>query len=360
MNRRMKTSSKEIIIVGQGLAGTLLSFHLHKNGIKHIVVDQSQANSSSKVAAGIINPIGIKRMIKSWSVDQFLPYAKSVYKELEELLNESIFHEIEMDKIYGEQDDEFWKLRLEKGLLHEYVTPSISTRQLPLSIKSPFGFGSIKKGGRLNMPLLLCAYRKFLKTNEMLIDENFSDNDLRLLKDSTEWKGIRAKRIIFCRGEKDMDSEFFENLDFRHTKGELLNVHINGLQLKNILLKGIFVLPLGQEKYKIGATFEHQWKDLSPSKTKLNELLEQWSKISDLNLQIHKQLTGIRPTMHDRRPVIGFLPNSPKVGIFNGLGSRGGLIAPYFAEELSKIIMNSSFNAMKEVRIERYYKSQQY
>lgn len=52
------------IIVGQGLAGTLLAYQMHKNNIPFkIIVDPIQ-KSASEIAAGLINPLVFKRLTK--------------------------------------------------------------------------------------------------------------------------------------------------------------------------------------------------------------------------------------------------------------------------------------------------------
>ncbi|MBS2097061.1 NAD(P)/FAD-dependent oxidoreductase [Carboxylicivirga linearis] len=346
----------DILIVGQGLAGTLLSYQLYKNKIHHLVIDKPSSNSASKVAAGLINPIGIKRMVKSWNVDLFLPYAHSLYQEMEQFLEASFFHPKLMDKIYGEKDKQFWQHRLGKGLLHDYIDPDPKNDLLSKNILAPYGYGQIKKGARLDMLTFLKAYRSFLNKSKLLIEDDFNDKDLQIFDKSVHWKNIEASKVIFCRGEKDSLSPIFTLLNFRNTKGELLDIELPNLKLKNILLKGIFILPVEKDLYKMGATFEHEWNNLNPTPNKKQELLDKWASISTLQPKIIQHLTGIRPTMHDRRPVLGFLPENPSIGIFNGLGSRGSLLAPYLSHQFALLLKEKTDQIFKEVKVERYFK----
>ena len=355
-SKKIMKLKTEILIIGQGLAGTLLSYQLYKNNIHHFVIDKPSIHSASKVAAGLINPIGIKRMVKSWNVDLFLPYAQSLYQEMEQFLQASFFHPKTMNKIYGEKDEQFWQHRLNKGLLHHYINPHPKNVLLSNKIHAPYGHGEIKQGARLDMLTFLKAYRSFLHNSKLLIEDDFDDKDLQVSNKKVQWKNIEASKIIFCRGEKDSLSPLFNSLNFRNTKGELLDIEIPDLKLKNILLKGIFVLPVEKGIYKMGATFEHEWKDLSPTPNKKQELLEKWAAISTLQPKIIRHLTGIRPTMHDRRPVLGFLPDNPSVGIFNGLGSRGSLLAPYLSQQFALLLKGKVSQIFKEVRVERYFK----
>nr|WP_319400113.1 FAD-binding oxidoreductase [uncultured Carboxylicivirga sp.] len=350
------TKHTDILIIGQGLAGTVLSYQLVKKNINHLVIDIPLTNTATKVAAGLINPIGIKRMVKSWNVDILLPYAKEFYSEIESFLKHRFFYPTVMDKIYGETDLDFWTHRYQKAQLHAYIETNPTSQPLPKEIKAPYGFGRITEGARLDMQEFLKAYRSFLISSNLLIEDEFSEKDLYIKNKIIEWKDIRANKIIFCRGEADARSSFFDTLNFRNTKGELLDVEIPGLKLNNILLKGLFVLPTEKHRFKIGATFQHEWNNLLPTMSKKEELLDKWALISDLPLNINKQLTGIRPTMHDRRPVIGFLPHQTNIGIFNGLGSRGGLLAPYLAHQFVNEIIHHTSTLFKEVKIDRYFK----
>nr|WP_321450381.1 FAD-binding oxidoreductase [uncultured Carboxylicivirga sp.] len=350
------TKHTDVLIIGQGLAGTILSYQLVKNNIKHLVIDIPLSNTATKVAAGLINPIGIKRMVKSWNVDILLPYAKEFYSEMESFLKHRFFYPSVMDKIYGETDLDFWTHRYQKAQLHAYIETNPTSQPLPKEIKTPYGFGRITNGARLDMQELQKAYRSFLTSSNLLIEDEFTESDLRSNNNIIEWKGIRANKIIFCRGEADSRISIFNTLNFRNTKGELLDVEIPTLKLNNILLKGLFVLPLEKHHFKIGATFQHQWNDLLPTPSKNEELLAKWALISDLPIILRKQLTGIRPTMHDRRPVIGFLPHQTNIGIFNGLGSRGGLLAPYLAHQFVSDMKHRTSTLFKEVKIERYFK----
>ena len=332
------SENTDILIVGQGLAGTLLSHQLYKHNIKHKVIDTPLEGSASRAAAGLINPIAVKRVTKTWRADTFQPYADTLYRELEEKLQTRFYYPIPINKLYGKDDAQFWQHRLLKNELDDYITVNPST-SISENIHQPYQFGTIKKSARLDMATLLYSYRDFLKAQGNLIEAYFKDDDIKLNKDGIEWQNIKARRIIFCRGSFDAQSSFFKHLKWDNTKGELLNVELENLKLNTIISKGVFVMPLGDKQFKIGATYSHKWEDLNPTEEKKQELIEKWSVISDLPLTITKQITGIRPTFADRRPVNTILENNPAIGIFNGLGSRGGLMAPYLAKEMVELIV---------------------
>jgi glycine/D-amino acid oxidase-like deaminating enzyme len=331
---------KQILIVGQGLAGTMLSYQLFKKNIAHKVIDNPVAGSASRAAAGLINPIVVKRVNRTWQADVFQPYAHQIYQELEEFLSERFYYPLTVRKIYGKDDEAFWHHRYQKETLKHYISFT-AKHDLPDGIRQPYGYGTIHPCARLDMASILKSYRQFLQRNNALLEVSFNDQDLKINQNGLEWQGNKASKVIFCRGSFDANSPFFKHLKWNNTKGELLDVTIPGLKLEYILSKGVFVMPIGDHQYKIGATYSHSWKSLEPSPEKQTELLNKWSNISDLPLSINRQLTGIRPTFADRRPSYGFLDEHPQIGMFNGLGSRGGLMAPYLANAFANLIDHS-------------------
>ncbi|WP_430815723.1 NAD(P)/FAD-dependent oxidoreductase [Carboxylicivirga sp. RSCT41] len=328
-----KTENTEVLIVGQGLAGTLLSYHLMKKNISHKVIDIQKPGSASRVAAGLINPIVVKRVTKTWQADVFYPYAHQLYQELETFLDCRFYYPLVINKLYGKEDEHFWQHRNEKEQLDDYITTD-ANYDLPNGIKQPYGYGTIKRSARLDISTMLDAYRQLLKKEKLLIEDELKDDELELLTDGIRWKGISADRIIFCRGSFDAQCRLFQHLKWNNTKGELLDVEVKGLELNSIVSKGVFVMPVGKNAFKIGATYAHHWQDLNATEEKLQELREKWELISNLPFTINQQLRGIRPTLADRRPVLTFLKEQASVGIFNGLGSRGGLMAPYLAKQM--------------------------
>ncbi|TRX72183.1 FAD-binding oxidoreductase [Carboxylicivirga sp. M1479] len=333
-----KDDKTEVLIIGQGLAGTMLSYHLLKNNIAHKLIDVPKNGSASRAAAGLINPIVVKRVTKTWQANIFQPYAHALYQELEQHLNTRFYYPMPVYKLYGKDDEQFWQHRQEKEQLGDYLSVK-AQHDLPQGFHQPFGYGTIHPCARLDMAHMLDAYRQFLIKNDNLIEADFNDDDLELHSEGVKWRNIKAQRVIFCRGSSDAQSRFFSHHKWNNTKGELLDVKIAGLELKSIISKGVFVMPVGPQQFKIGATYAHHWNDLAPSANKQEELLDKWQRIADLPLNVQKQITGIRPTFADRRPVTQQSDKHPQIGLFNGLGSRGGLMAPYLAKEMAMNIL---------------------
>ena len=99
----------DYIIVGQGLAGTLLAHELYRQKKTFLVYDDPKQPKASEVAAGLINPVVFRRMTKSWMLDDAFPILESTYRQLEDLLQEKLYYPGQMIKVLGEGGAAFWK-----------------------------------------------------------------------------------------------------------------------------------------------------------------------------------------------------------------------------------------------------------
>ena len=124
------------------------------------------------------------------------------------------------------------------------------------------------------------------------------------------------------------------NYHYREVKGELITIHAPKLKLDCIIKSSVFILPIGDDHYKIGATFNWNDKTSKPSSKAKQELLEKLDKILNVDYVVVDHVAGIRPTVKDRRPLVGVHQKHKQLAILNGLGTRGVLLAPSMAKEL--------------------------
>ena len=346
----MKT---DYIVVGQGIAGSLMAEALIARGKQVIVVDNNHYQSSSQVAAGLYNPIVFKRFVESWMTEKLLPALNLYYSQLEVKLNATVHHKKNIFKIFASDDElKLWK---SKSSTSAYMS-EIGTEQLKIeAIENEYGGGLVKDSGFLDLSGLLNLYRDYLKKNNLLVSDFIDNADLNLTQNGVSWKGYEANKIIFCEGSSGMENGFFSWLPFKLTKGELLIIKAPLLESKYVINKGVFILPIGNDMFKVGATYE--WQDLSQETTEKGktELLDKLNKIMKVPYEIVSHLAGVRPTVSDRRPLIGLHPEFKNVAIFNGLGTKGVMIAPYFAEHFAEHLENN-LPLNPEVDIKRYLK----
>lgn len=341
------------LIIGQGLAGTLLAHELMKANESFVVIDKFNESTSTKVAAGMFNPISGKRMVKSWNADALLHDTFIAYAELEKLLNCKLLFQQNIYQLFGsvkEQND--LSSRLDDKDFEQHIN-LFPTKEFNLN--DVFGAFEIKETGWVHTRVLIEKMRELLLSKNCLLDENFEYHHLEQIADGWLYNGIKTKYIIFCEGYKNIHNPYFKYLPFVLCKGEVFTIKCNGLTKNKIIKKGIYLVNLYDDVYKVGATYE--WNDLTENTSiqgksfleeKLNELLK-------VPYQILNHESNIRPTTKDRKAIIGEHPKNKNMFILNGLGTKGVMHAPYLSKQLlSTIILGNKIE--KEVNIMRFDK----
>ena len=343
----------DYIIVGQGIAGSMLSWFLLQRGQKVLVIDNYNPSSASNIASGVIKPITGRRFVKTWLADELLPFSEKTYREFEQLFNQPLYHPATFVKLFDsikEQND--WSLRCEQPEYLPYLQNGELVHLDAQKVKNDYGGFEIN-GSRLEADKFLTHYRNHLKGKDCIVDEVFSFAELKVENDSIVYKNYKANRIVFCEGANAVQNPYFKFLPFQLAKGECLYLDIDNFYTDRVLNTEVILIPLGQKRYYLGATHEWHFDDDQPTEKGKNELLGNLAA----NLKVPFTITGhkgaIRPTVKDRRPFIGFHPEFNNVGIFNGMGTKGISLAPYFASHFAEHLLSGS-PLMKEVDIKRF------
>ena len=344
----------DFLIVGQGLAGTLLANELLKSGNTVQVIDSPDYRKASAVAAGLINPVVFRRLIKSWLIDELFPQLEETYAGLETLLNRRIYYPLKIRKVFGLGEADFWAKKVEENDLSEYLNPEPDETTFPC-LKSEHGSGWVKKAGRVDLENLLSGFREYLLQKQLLHDLNFDFGKLIIHPDRVVYGDLEATRIIFCEGHRASQNPFFQNIAFKHTKGEVLNLETKDYQADFILNKAFFLMPAGEHEFRLGATYNWNNPDEIPSSQARVELCGKLEHLFTGDYRITRHQAGIRPTTHDRRPVMGLHPEFIQVGIFNGLGSKGCMLGPYFSKQFASFLNNNTSLTLPEVNLNRYF-----
>ncbi len=324
------------IIVGQGIAGSLLAWFLIKQGKKVLVVDDGFLHSSSRVAAGIIHPITGRRLVKTWKADNLIPFASICYREIETALNANFFHEVPILEIFTSvQHRNEWMARSAEEDIVNYIDRILNAEEIAETVHAPIGGVVLKQSGWLNVNAFISAMKKFLQEQNAYVEGKIEPSEIVFEDEVVRLKEYECEQLIFCDGYSSLTQHFFSNLPFIPAKGEVLTIHCKDLQSNYILNQGVFVLPLGENLFKVGSTFN--WKDLTAQITnEASEHLQQsLKKMIHADFEIVNHEAAIRPTTKDRRPFLGFHPKQKQLGIFNGLGTKGVMMAPYYADQLA-------------------------
>lgn len=343
------TRELDYIIVGQGIAGSMMAHFLLKQQKKILVIDKFNPNAASNIAAGVVNPITGRKMVKTWLIDDILPFIKSTYKELEQQLNISFFYEQEIYKIFSSKEDiDIWNKKKTDKEYQDYLGEIVHLEE---NVTAPYDSGIIKQCCWMDVPKFIKAFRFFLLQSSSLIEEEFEFSQLETSQ-NIRYKNIVASQIIFCEGYKAYQNPFFNRIPFSLAKGEQFIIQAN-LNTDKILNKNVFILPKGNNLYSVGSTFI--WDDMQESVTENGrvEIKEKFEKIINTEYVIIEEKAGIRPTTKDRRPVVGSHPVHKNVLIFNGMGTKGVSLAPYLAKHFSDCLIQN-LEILDEISVKRF------
>lgn len=344
------------IVVGQGLAGSILAYELLKQGHTVTVIDSDSGARSSRVAAGIYHPLVFKRTTLTWKYEVLFDYLEEYYPNLEKELSGKFYNPMPYLRFFASDverknwlkfmaDDEY------KSFLGEVVDDA------PIEgVNSTFGVGLVKRSGWVDTNALLDLFRTYFIEKEILIIDNFNYELIRFVSEPdilVNYKHLTVNRIIFAEGYGIKQNPYFNYLPLKATKGQVLTVDVDGLAEDSIINRKVFALPLGNKQFKVGSTYEWEWEHEEPTPELRADLENKFASLVDLPFEVKDHLAGIRPSVHDRRPLIGMSPSFSQLAVFNGMGSKGVMMAPYFANQLVNYL-NHSGDLDKEVDIERF------
>jgi glycine oxidase len=343
----------DYLIVGQGIAGTLLSYFLLKRNENILIIDSFNTSSSSNVAAGLFNPITGRRNVKSWMVDDILPFAESTYRDMEHDLQANFYHKVNLYKLFSSIEEQVdWVIKSESSELKDYIA-SNNIMAIPPSNPAQFGGIELTKTGYVDMSQLLHAFKVKMEGEGRLLEQKMDYFDLSFIDGKVVLNNLSFAKVIFCEGAEAIHNPYFSWLPFVLTKGEVLTIYSKEINLTEIVNKGVFILPLGDNKYKVGSTYEWNFNNSEPTSEGLNILSQKLNKIVNCKYEVLEHKAGIRPTVKDRRPFVGLHPKFKNMGIFNGLGTKGASLAPYFANHFVDYL-ECGKKLLKEVDINRF------
>jgi glycine/D-amino acid oxidase-like deaminating enzyme len=346
---------KDYIIVGAGIAGisfaeTCLTHH------KSFVVFENYSQHSSQVAAGLYNPVILKRFSAVAGAQSQLDLLHRFYSAIENRLNVKLNYNIPiLRKFFSVEEQNNWFVASEKIGLASFLSPVINHTSIS-GINASFGFGQVLQTGYIDTGMLLQSYQNDLLNQKLLFKEDFDYSALEIKDNFIIYKGIQAKNIVFAEGFGIHANPFFNNLPLDGTKGELLIIKAPDLDLNLVINSSVFILPLGNNHFKVGATYH--WTDKTPEPTlgARQELLDKIKETITCNFEIVDHQAGIRPTVKDRKPMIGRHINYKNVYVLNGLGTRGVMLGP----SMAKILLEHIEHAVpidKDIDVKRFNKS---
>ena len=341
------------LIVGQGLAGTLLAFSLLEKGEQVLIADDYNHASASQVAAGMWNPVTFKRLAASWLAKEMLEEMNVTFRKLEEKLQASFFHSLPVARIFNSiQDANFWDEKSDHPEVGRFLSGR-SNKSVQENFDSPFGNSEVNECGWLNVPLFREASKNYFIQHGNFIEDAVNESEVEFQESSVVWKGRAFDKLILCNGIGVNQWKGLESLDLIPNHGQVLDLKIENLEIDAVVNFGQFLLPFGNEKFRLGATYN--WNEVpdEPTEEAKELLLSELTQRMDKTVVVESHKTGFRPTTRDRRPIIGFAKENERLGVFGGLGSKGVLLAPYFSKLFSAVLTEGA-PIPKEVSTARF------
>ena len=323
----------DYLIVGSGLAGiSFAEFALENNQSIRVIDNYSQ--NSSRIAGGLYNPVILKRFSEVWKAQEQVLLAHSFYNNIENKLGISVDYKIPIfRKFFSIEEQNNWFSASDKVNLAPFLSLNLVSKVFQ-GIDSPFGYGEVLQTGYVDTATLLNRYIQFLIANDLFLEETFDYDALIIQEDSVQYKDIQAKQIIFAEGFGLHANPFFNHLPLDGTKGELFIIKAPQLNLDVIINTSVFILPLGNDLFKVGATYNWKDKTSEPTLEGKTELLQRLNEILACAFEIVEHFAGVRPTVRDRKPLIGTHPIHHRIHLLNGLGTRGVMLGPAMAKVL--------------------------
>ncbi|AWG20140.1 FAD-dependent oxidoreductase [Flavobacterium faecale] len=330
----------DYLIVGSGLAG--ISFaEVALNQNKTVLVFGDDSQNSSKIAGGLYNPVIFKRFSEVWNAKSQLDLMSGFYAGIESKLKLQVDWKLPiLRKFFSIEEQNNWFAASDKVGLAPFLSPVLIKDRFA-GIDSPFDYGEVLHTGYVDTAILLEAYKTYLESLDSFRASSFDYSDLSVYDDLVEYQEVKAKHIIFAEGYGIHANPYFNFLPLEGTKGELFIIRAEGLDLSVIVNTSVFILPLGNDLFKVGATYN--WKDKTdlPTEEGKIELIDRIKEILTCDFEIVEHFAGVRPTVRDRRPLVGTHAAHNNVHVLNGLGTRGVMLGPTMATALFNSIENN-------------------
>ena len=346
----------DYIIVGQGLAGSAVALELITRGKRIVVFDKPDENRASSVAAGLFNPITGRRHVKTWKADETFSCLHQFYLNVEKKLKRKFFYPATIYHPFASmQEQNDWMGKSADSSISQYIHQIFTGPHFQSQVNDPWGGVLLSQCGYLEAKSFMQCVREALIRTEAYKVEKFEEEKISFDGETVVYGDLRADKIIFCTGIEALRSSLFGWLPLVPLKGEVFEIRIDQ-DLKCIYNSGVYIVQTGKKgRYKVGSTYSLTDQSQSVTELARKELTDKLSDLLSIPFEITAQHWGIRPAIRDRRPVMGPHPKFKNMVIFNGLGTKGVSLAPYFSVRLVNWLEGKQ-NIEPEIDISRFYK----
>lgn len=330
---------RNVLILGAGLAGLCMGVQLYRRGIPFRIRHAPGLPCASEKAAGLMNPVVVKRLLKTWMADEVLPYNRLFYPETERLTGTSFYSPVALHRLFSNAEvASEWTRRVADGDMDEFLSPDVYRYAPDILGTEGMPGADILQATRVDTGTFIRGLRDFFSGKGHLHTGSLAYADIRFTENGFSVDGEAFSQIVFCEGMGLPNNPWFGRLPLVPTKGELLYLEIPGLPAEKELLRGAFLAPLMQGGFVCGSTYEWRFADDEPSESAKENLLAELTQWMPLPYRVTDHTAGIRPASRDRRPFLGEHPVHKGLFVFNGLGTKGYMLAPYLSARLAELL----------------------
>lgn len=319
------------------MAGTVLTHEISKKTSNFLVID-GEKHTASFAAAGIVNPITGRNFIKSWLIDDLLPIAKKTYSELEKKLNITIINPLDIVRtVNSVKEENDWLARSIDSDYTSYLGELFESEHLNKWFNESCKYSKTIQGYQVNLQHLILTYRENLKAEQKYLCQQILSEHIQSEADLISIKGIQSKNVIFCQGYQAFENPYSSNIAYKFSKGHSIIFSCN-LPSDFNYKDEFYITPLGNNHFWTGVG--NEWNNLDPTiePDKIKAIKDNIEAKLNQKIEIVSIHSGIRPTMVRRKPLVDRHPIHPNIYFFNGLGTKGTSLAPYFAKMLIDLI----------------------
>jgi hypothetical protein len=342
----------DFLIIGQGIAGTMLSFQALKRNKSFLVIDNNHNHSASLISSGVINPVTGRRIVKSWMVEELMEKAIKDYKSIEDILKCPIIKFSSITRLLKDVEEENnWSSKaLEEST--SYLSSDLNAEKYLNYYKNFRSAGKIEPALVIDIEKLLTEWKNYLILEDNLLSTKIQPEDLQIIDGGVSFNDMFFNKVIFADGHSGISKYYFDFLNYENAKGEVIYIESYEYDLNEMVKSSINVIPTREKEYWVGSNYEWNALNDKPSVEGRNHILNKLSRSATFQYKIKDHKAAIRACTLDRKPYIGSHPEYSQLFLFNGLGTKGISLAPYFSSNLLDHIL-FEIPLMPEVNLKR-------
>jgi hypothetical protein len=330
-------ATHDVLVLGHGLSGAVLCEVLLERGLRVCCADGALPGSASAVAAGLVNPIAIRRTIPVWRAAETHALAEAFYRRVEKRYQRALWHPLPLARLFTHADEAVhWQAQMAQPDTTSWLSRTTLADVEAAPVHKPFGYGVVHGAAWLDVPAFLSEQATRMRAEKSLIERVLQPEELVPQGGLFRWPEASAPLLVRCQGAHARLPGLVP------VRGEVISVHLPHLQLQSALHRGAFLLPQqAPGYYRVGATFG--WEDVwqGPNAIAVAALLERTQRMAQQATEPEDGMLrlaewGVRPASFDRRPLLGQRahPCGAREAVMNGMGARGVLLAPWCAWHL--------------------------